>query len=417
MFVLGAVHWREGEGFDVFPQIFDNIGVYWQTVAIWLGFYCFTFFSSYLLNKFLPPKYRYYSTPLLQIITAGLFVYTMPWTRGIPEYFYESIRIKTGYYIFTIYEWTFLFSFIISQIIILMKPGLDSFTNHRRNVGPALRFQLLLLSPYLILSPLLNFIPSSWDSPLYALPIISVIIFFMVGVAPSIIKFVMKTKVMPDCEVKEVLENQAKTLHIKYNSLRIWESGRGQINAAVVGTLPLFRYLVITRAMVDSFSLPQIKQVFWHEFGHIVHKHMWVYFLFFNTVANLGAILETQFHDTFHASIIPITTLFCFGVGFSFVSRRLEKQADLYALQHSEEEESYCDVLKKLSMATGIPYKFFSLTHGSIKQRVTFLEQVIKNPNKAITFNRNLRLIIVFLFLIFLAEWGYWLKTYVWSTF
>jgi Zn-dependent protease with chaperone function len=407
---------KPGEGLNASSGhlIFEGLGHLGQCLLVWFLYFLSAWLAAFYCSRRLPERFKYHGTPVLLVLSAIFYVLTIPYCQYIPIWLGDQITGDSFDFPY-VYDWLFLGPFLVAQTIILIKPGFDHGTGHKKTLMAALRFQLMLLSPYLILSPLLSLIPQKYDNFEHSFLLLAGLIMVMLAVAPFLVQFMMKTKAIESSEAQQAIEDQAKDLNIKYKALKVWESGPGQINAAVVGTLPALRYLVITRGMLESFSLSEIKLVFWHEFGHIKHKHMWIYFLFFSTMANLGAIAgyhmqEAETMDKTTIGAVSLTSLFVFAFGFSFISRRLEKQADLFALNNNKEELSYCEVLKRLAFVTGIPYKIFSLTHGSLKQRVTFLEKVIESPAYEARFNFKLRAIVISLSVIYISEWMYWLR-------
>lgn len=438
IFALNAIELRLRQYFigrhqyKVQEILIDGVSPLMQSLIIWSGFIILAWSITYLVNKKISESKRFYATPVLQILSCAAFTCLLPYAHECAfkalsfamDFLLPSDLLdhrNNPYELSFIKEWLFLIPFIGIQLIIMIKPGLQGGGSSKRNFSSALRFQLLLIAPYIVIRPLFDLIQFTenrevWNDPWVNMPLMLFVIFAMVGFAPSLLKFVMKTKVLPESEVRDELLGMAKELKIKFSSLRLWKTG-GQINAAVVGTLPSLRFLVITEGMLNTFSLTEIRQVFWHEFGHIKHKHMWIYFLFFSCITNLAILIDYKYYEVLQTAsydwVLPVMVFACWGIGFSFLSRRLERQADFFALTHSEDPELFVAVLKKLSYVTGIPYKFYSLTHGSIQQRVTFLEAVLQDPTKGDRFNRALALWLRLLFFACACEWIMLLKFYL----
>ena len=45
-------------------------------------------------------------------------------------------------------------------------------------------------------------------------------------------------------------------------------------NAAVIGLLPGWRYVLLSDRLIETMTDAEIEAVFAHELGHIVHNHM-----------------------------------------------------------------------------------------------------------------------------------------------
>ncbi len=199
----------------------------------------------------------------------------------------------------------------------------------------------------------------------------------------------------------------------------------------MTGALPWFRYVLLTDALIEGLDDHQIEAVFGHEVGHIAHRHLSYFGFFF--VGSMGVMaLVAQGIEELTGGMIPgsalswqdptltslvvesVAALTCFGLYFllifGFLSRRFERQADVYgcravscgrlgcpphadlnAMSHSAPAEStdlcpvgiriFANALSNVAMLNGMEPAARSWRHGSIRRRIAFLEGLEGKPD------------------------------------
>jgi STE24 endopeptidase len=157
---------------------------------------------------------------------------------------------------------------------------------------------------------------------------------------------VLSTTKLPDSPLRRRLERICAQNKLRYREILLWHTDNHMSNAAVMGVLPRWRYILLSDLLLETMSDEQIEAVFAHEVGHIVHRHMSWYAVFFVAlmlaIAGPGEYLARQIGSLDLPRWLPdelITTLFaaaCFVLGFGFVSRRFERQADVFAARMVE---------------------------------------------------------------------------------
>ena len=138
----------------------------------------------------------------------------------------------------------------------------------------------------------------------------------------------------------------------RFTDVLIWDTGDSVLNACVTGIVPGFRYVLLTDALVDTMTPLEVAAVFGHEIGHIAHRHL-LYFGFF-FAGSLGVLtlladgLSMGFGwvarspwlpagisphgrrvDRRSRSLLLVLGLY-FWLVFGYLSRRFERQADVY---------------------------------------------------------------------------------------
>jgi STE24 endopeptidase len=116
------------------------------------------------------------------------------------------------------------------------------------------------------------------------------------------------------------------------------------------------RYIFLSDLLIETMRDEEIEAVFAHEIGHVVHRHLWWYVLFtvglvLFSMGPLGLALsyvpglviytntpEAQqlAIEAWREQIAAAFVLGTFVVAFGYLSRRFERQADVYAARMME---------------------------------------------------------------------------------
>ncbi len=173
------------------------------------------------------------------------------------------------------------------------------------------------------------------------------------------------------------------TAGVRFSRVYLWEPGGGNTqNAAAVGILPPFRYLFLTPALVRGMREDELSAVILHELGHIRKKHLLFYL--FTTLAGLnlsvlaGLFLPLGRTEQFILTVLLIVAYFRFV--FGWLSRNMERQADLFALEHTGSARGLANALEKLGLAAGHIRLASSWHHLGIAERVDFLRRAERDP-------------------------------------
>jgi STE24 endopeptidase len=222
------------------------------------------------------------------------------------------------------------------------------FFNHLR------QFLLLVMLPVMLFvtqQTAARFAPETTAEAWYRLAsvaLIPLLILFM----PLLIKPLLGLQSMPAGPVRDRLEALAKRLHFRCTDFLLWPTHGASANAMIVGLLPRVRYVIFTDRILDELRSDEIDAVFGHEVGHAKHGHIWLYALFLilsMTVlaaflllveqwvnaagarsAEVRAWIESaQVKDWIALPPVVLVAVYVFLV-FGFLSRRCERQADVY---------------------------------------------------------------------------------------
>ena len=116
----------------------------------------------------------------------------------------------------------------------------------------------------------------------------SVLILFIA--APPILIHSWGAKSLESSEVKTLIIEELKQNKVSMRSIRLWpEEVLPHSTAGVIGIIPGFRYLMISRKLMEFLNKDELKSVVAHEAGHLRKKHL----LFF-AIAMLGFMVLAQ---------------------------------------------------------------------------------------------------------------------------
>lgn len=226
---------------------------------------------------------------------------------------------------------------------------------------------------------------------------------------PLLLRYFLGLKPMPPCPLRERLDAAARRLKFRFSNILVWDTRNAIANAMVTGLFPWMRYIVVTDRLVQELTHDEVEAVFGHEVGHVRHHHMLFYILFLlGSILALSAVgqmgldllrgegvrafvgdwapaLATHFENSEVFIMVPLLALIALYVFlvFGFVSRRCERQADVFGAKVTS-CQAFIDALEKVALINGIPREkpgwLSSWQHGTIGQRVAFIEQLRDHP-------------------------------------
>jgi len=247
--------------------------------------------------------------------------------------------------------------------------------------------------------------------------------------APLLVRVIWSTSVLPASPLRARLEAVSRRLGLRYRGILVWHSEGMAVNAAVIGVVPSLRYVLLSDGLIEKMEDEKIEAVFGHEAGHVIHLHMPYYLLFaILSMLIVGGVSELLFGrlrvDASYVTLIAVAMIVgIWGLGFGWISRRFERQADLFGARTVAPSGSDCDVpcrvhasaaagedpapaapdglcaagarifseaLGRIARLNGIAEDAHSWRHGSIASRVQFLRRVSADPAAARRFARTI---------------------------
>ncbi len=251
-------------------------------------------------------------------------------------------------------------------------------------------------------------------------------------IAPLLLRRIWTTESLPDGPLRKELERICGRVGMSYRDILIWRSGGMMINAAVMGLFPRVRYIMLSDGLLESMSAEQVEGVFGHEIGHVRHRHIQFFLLFaVCSMLFLSGVVELlrlgveagifQLSIPMMQGIGLVSAMAAWGVGFGWVSRRFERQADVYGAHcitrdadqscglpcsiHNNQPglspppmavcakaaQVFTSALDRVAILNGIPHEERSWRHSSIASRIRFLTSLSGDPARASRFDQTVR--------------------------
>ncbi|NIA08092.1 MAG: M48 family metalloprotease, partial [Actinobacteria bacterium] len=271
-----------------------------------------------------------------------------------------------------------------------------------------------------------------------ALLIVSLIVGvgLIVLITPVLIRWAWGGRAMRAGPMREKLEGIGTSGKLNYRDIIVWPTANTVANAAVMGFWGPLRYVVVTDGLLKDMSAEEVQAVFGHEVGHIRGHHLWYYGLFMVGInllvydcLKLAGIYSVGFEQGTSAVVLQFALLMAGFVGlFGWISRRFERHADVWAIEHMGCPGGYCQpgcplydlrrseegsqpqgppkdrlcppavkcftgALQRVALLNAIPQKARSWRHSSIGSRVDLLYRLSSVPGELKRFHWKVRLV------------------------
>ena len=217
--------------------------------------------------------------------------------------------------------------------------------------------------------------------------------------APLLSRLVLDVEPLAAGPQRDVLVNVCRRHRVKVRELLIWNTHGSMINAAVLGMIGRIRYVLLTDALLQAMTPRQVEVVMAHEIGHVRRHHMPWLLVSLLAAITLGMLplIATQVVlaaiDAAEPGPASVTVgavagltagLFLFG----WVSRRFERQADVFAVAHlamvdgnpavfsDGAVDAACETLARIASLNSVAATRSSWRHGSIAWRQAYLRSI-----------------------------------------
>jgi STE24 endopeptidase len=274
-------------------------------------------------------------------------------------------------------------------------------------------------------------------------------------VAPEILRRVVPTEPMPAGELRGRLEALCDRHRLGFREILLWNTQGHIANALVMGLHQRVRYILMSDLLLETMTDEQIEAVFAHEIGHVQHRHLRWYLIFFVAMMLFAGGPALAIQQQLQRVGLPggrgldLLMLVVGGAGFfalfGYLSRKFERQADVFAARTLQrrlagavpaidlttmpastgalatalratprystarigtdserdglgvlEETSvgpygaaiFSSALRQVAMINNIPIAARSWCHGSIAQRIRFLNEISRDPELTRRFDR-----------------------------
>jgi STE24 endopeptidase len=170
---------------------------------------------------------------------------------------------------------------------------------------------------------------------------------------PLLLPALLGLRPLPPGPLRDRLSANARRLHFRYTQIYLWDTRGGIANAMIVGIIPWLRFVIFTDRLLDDLRDDEVDAVLGHEIGHARHGHIIYYALFLTlSFVVLGALIQSLrlIDDSFwreHRTLLMIGPVAVMGAymfsAFGFLSRRCERQADLFGCRAVSCADDHCD--------------------------------------------------------------------------
>jgi STE24 endopeptidase len=279
-----------------------------------------------------------------------------------------------------------------------------------------------------------RFLPGWYENPL-AEPIeIAVLGTLILILSPVFVRLAWPARSLPPGPLRRRLQRVAARVGFRFTDVLVWDTGGTTVNACVTGILPGFRYVLLSDALLESLSPLEVAAVFGHEIGHVAHRHF-LYFAFFfmgslGVLSLFAEILSRSAPLVEHLAwltpwtpailrgvtegvMLLVALVLYFWLVFGHLSRRFERQADVFGskvvscdlvdcpphtdLDNDRAPEAvpgrqpnlcpvgiriFADALANVARCNGLDQAGRSWRHGSIANRISFLEGLERHPER-----------------------------------
>lgn len=223
----------------------------------------------------------------------------------------------------------------------------------RRLLGRSL---LVILLPAALSGFLLTWASLAWALDATGMLLLSAgWILLIFALAPVLLRLSQPTRALPESDpLTQRVRALCQRAGVRVSAVRVIATGPlGGANAMVSGIVPGFRTIALTEHLLACFTPEEIDAILAHELGHIKRRHLWGNLLFALTslvlLPNVTEGLARVFGTEAPVLLVMAAYFVVFGLGFSFLARRFEAQADRYAVALTGDAPTFARALEKLA--------------------------------------------------------------------
>lgn len=206
---------------------------------------------------------------------------------------------------------------------------------------------------------------------------------------PAILAWTWDTVPLPAGPQRALLEAVGQRAGFRAHDVRVWRTGDTMANAAIVG-VGRRRIVLLSDSLLSMLSLRELAAVYAHEIGHAKRHHVWVFLAWAVAFFLAGDLLASWLApgDEWVGTGVLGATLGAWAVGFGWLSRRCELEADLYSLEVLGEADSIVSALQRVG---GRLRDVAGWRHFSTNDRVRFIARAAADPRVARAHRTRLR--------------------------
>lgn len=233
----------------------------------------------------------------------------------------------------------------------------------------------------------------TWDRAVLTTSLQVLGVVLVILAAPVAIRHLWDLEKLPRGAVRDRLERLCAASRIRARGLLLWNTHGTLANAAVLGPVYPFRYIMLSDALLESLDAEQVEAVMAHEVAHAKLHHLpWLGASVLVPILLITLASDLALHSVPSGAVYNIANwasvvvmLAAAVLVFGWVSRRFELQADAFAVRwlassHADETRpgtvqpehagAMASALAHVAKLNHLPVKKFTWRHGSIATRI-----------------------------------------------
>ncbi len=213
----------------------------------------------------------------------------------------------------------------------------------------------------------------------------AVFVVALFALAPFLMRYLLRMRSLEPGPLREDLDELAGRIGFRCRDILVWETGGRLVNAALVGLAAPLRYVILTDGLIARFPACEVRAVFAHEAAHGLKGHTVFYLVvalvFLLLFYPLGEFLPEDGSIVLPTLIAAGFLGFYWFVLFGFVSRRVEREADLFGAHAAEDVGAMIGAMGRIASLSGErSERFSSWRHFSTPRRIRTLERFVSEP-------------------------------------
>ena len=207
---------------------------------------------------------------------------------------------------------------------------------------------------------------------------------------PRLLTWSWDTHPFPDDPRREALDVVAARAGFVPGRLLVWRTGDLMANAAIVGFRERGRVVLFSDHLLSLLNTRELGAVYAHEIGHARCRHVGAFIAWLCAVLFLGEVLFREAladQPVWLQGAVGLLILGLWYVGFGWLSRRSELEADLFSVEVQGDLPALVSALDRVG---GRQRESAGWRHFSATQRVAFLERALADRGFRDGFKRRL---------------------------
>ena len=285
--------------------------------------------------------------------------------------------------------------------------------SHREYVYSNIAFSVPILIPWVLLfgiTDIIQLLPFGILKQIFNDPIGQIayfLVFLVIAAifAPLLIQRIWRCRSMEAGPERNRIESLCQQAGVRYADIVYWPIFGGRmLTAGVMGLVSRFRYILVTDALMKMLQPEEVDQVIAHEIGHVKHKHLLLYLLFFigfmviayaawpvsvlllfydgpiMKLIKLTGVDPFDLHSIVNTVIMVVSIIVYFRLIFGFFMRNFERQADVFVFELFSTARPLISTFDKIVLSSGQPATKPNWHHFSIQQRIDYLWRCEQSP-------------------------------------